>query len=225
MQSRISRRRAAAKADGGQAYAERRREIIAAAAAVFTEKGYRGASLAEVAAAVGTDRASLYYYIRSKEEALHEIVRDAAEANAVAAEAIQGGPGSAPDKIRQLIRSLMISYAEHPYLLVYIQEDLTRVTDTKSAWSREMRRINKRYDEAVVAIIQSGIDDGSIKPVSSARLIANAVIGMVNWSHRWYRPGDRALPSPDEIGTSFADAILGGLHRRTPAITARRPAR
>ena len=49
MQSGISRRRAAALAEGGAAYAERRAEIIATAARIFREKGFRGASLADVA--------------------------------------------------------------------------------------------------------------------------------------------------------------------------------
>ena len=68
MQSGIGRRRAAALAEGSAAYAERRAEIIAAAAKVFREKGYRGTSLADVAESLDTDRASLYYYIGSKEE-------------------------------------------------------------------------------------------------------------------------------------------------------------
>lgn len=217
--SAIGKRRAAARAEGGEAYAERRREIIEAAAAVFSRKGYRGASLAEVAELVGTDRASLYYYIRSKEEAFHEIVRDAAEANACEAEAIASGAVSAPQKIRRLITGLIVSYAEHPYLFVYIQEDLTRVSDAGSEWSREMRKINKRYDDAVVAIMQSGIDDGSLRAVASPRLLANAVIGMVNWSHRWYRRSESTLPPADEIGGAFADAILVGIQaqaRRSP---------
>src|SRR5882724_10063541 len=65
MQSGISRRRAAALAEGGAAYAERRAEISATAARSFREKGVRGASLADVAESLGTDRASLYYYIGS----------------------------------------------------------------------------------------------------------------------------------------------------------------
>ncbi len=93
MQSGISRRRAAALAEGGAAYAERRAEIIATAARIFREKGFRGASLADVAESLGTDRASLYYYIGSKEELFHEIVRGAAEANAQQAEAIRDGEG------------------------------------------------------------------------------------------------------------------------------------
>ena len=212
MQSGISRRRAAALAVGGAAYAERRAEIIATAARIFREKGFRGASLADVAESLGTDRASLYYYIGSKEELFHEIVRDAAEANAQQAEAIRDGPGTAVDKLGQLITSLMASYSTHyPYLFVYIQEDLSKVADRRSAWARQMTVINKRYDDAVIGIVESGFTEGSIRQVGSARVIAYGIIGMVNWTHRWYREGASGMPSAAEIGQSFMEMVLNGL--------------
>ena len=212
MQSGISRRRAAALAEGGAAYAERRAEIIATAARIFREKGFRGASLADVAESLGTDRASLYYYIGSKEELFHEIVRDAAEANAQQAEAIRDGAGTALDKLGILITALMASYSAHyPYLFVYIQEDLSKVADGRSAWARQMTLIKKRYDDAVLGIVESGFVDGSIRPVGPARVIAYGIIGMVNWTHRWYREGVSGMPSAAEIGRTFTEMVLNGL--------------
>jgi TetR/AcrR family transcriptional regulator, cholesterol catabolism regulator len=212
MQSGIGRRRAAALAEGGAAYAERRAEIIATAARVFRERGYRGASLADVAECLGTDRASLYYYIGSKQELFHEIVRDAAEANAAQAEGIRDGAGTAAVKLGRLICALMASYAAHyPYLFVYIQEDLSKVADGTSAWAREMTKINKRYDDAVIGIVESGFADGSIRSVAPARVIAYGIIGMVNWTHRWYREGAGGMPSAAEIGRSFTEMVLDGL--------------
>jgi AcrR family transcriptional regulator len=217
MQSGMGRRRAAALAEGGTAYAERRAEIVATAAKIFREKGFRGTSLADVAEQLGTDRASLYYYIGSKEELFHEIVRDAAEANAQQAEAIRDGAGTAVDKLRRLITSLMASYAEHyPFLFVYIQEDLSKVADGRSAWARQMAKINRRYDEAVIGIVESGFADGSIRPVGPARVIAYGIIGMVNWTHRWYREGASAMPSAAEVGQAFAEMVLGGLSPGPP---------
>jgi AcrR family transcriptional regulator len=219
MQSGISRRRAAARAEGGAAYAERRAEIIATAARIFREKGFRGASLADVAESLGTDRASLYYYIGSKEELFHEIVRDAAEATAQQAEAIRDGVGTALDKVGRLISSLMSAYSAHyPYLFVYIQEDLSKVADGRSAWARQMTLINKRYDEAVIGIVESGFGDGSIRRVGSASVIANGIIGMVNWTHRWYREGASGMPSAAEIAKSFTEMVRSGLAQGAPAV-------
>lgn len=210
MASGIGRRRATALGDGGDAYWERRRELVEAAAKVFKEKGYAGARLGDIAAAMGTDRASLYYYVENKRELFHEVVRDAVDANVIRAEAIRDGAGSGPEKVRALIHSLMASYAEHhPYLFVYIQEDMTRMDQNGSPWAKEMRRLNKRYDNAVLSIVESGLADGSLRSQGSPRIIANGLIGLVNWSHRWYTP--TGGPSPDDIADAYAEMVLQGL--------------
>jgi hypothetical protein len=96
---------------------------------------------------------------------------DAAEANAQQAEAIRDGPGTAVDKLGHLITSLMASYSAHyPDPFVYIQEDLSKVADRRSAWARQMTMINKRYDDAVLGIVESGFQEGSIRQVGSARV-------------------------------------------------------
>lgn len=210
MASGIGRRRAAAMAEGGAAYRDRRAEIIGAAAGIFREKGFRATSLADIADAVGTDRASLYYYVGSKDEMFHEIVREAADANAAQAESIRDEAKPAPAKIAALVSALLKSYASHPYLFVYIQEDLSKVADGKSAWARQMRAINRRYDDAVVAIVRSGIEDGTLRDAGSPRIIANGIIGMLNWTHRWYH-GDVAGQSAEEIADTFTRLLLDGL--------------
>jgi TetR/AcrR family transcriptional regulator, cholesterol catabolism regulator len=63
----------------------------------------------------------------------------------------------------------MASYSAHyPYLFVYIQEDLSKVADHQSAWARQMTVINKRYDDAVIGIVESGFEEGPIRPAGSA---------------------------------------------------------
>jgi hypothetical protein len=94
---------------------------------------------------------------------------------------------------------------------VYIQEDLSKVADGRSPWARQMTVINKRYDDAVIGIVESGFQDGSIRPVGPARVIAYGLIGMVNWTHRWYREGAGGMPSAAEIGRTFTGMVLNGL--------------
>ena len=52
----------------------RLREIYDAAARVFSEKGYDGASIQDVADAVGILKGSLYYYIDTKQDLLFGII-------------------------------------------------------------------------------------------------------------------------------------------------------
>lgn len=203
----MGKRRAAAQAEGGAAYQQRRQEILKAAAQVFKEKGLQGASLGEVADALGTDRASLYYYVGSRQELFADVVREAVEGNVAMAEAIRAKDVPAPVKLRELAVSLMQSYADnYPFLYVYIQEDLSRLGDR----NEEAHALNRKYDAAVIGIIQQGLDEGSLRAEASARTIAFGFIGMLNWTHRWFDPGHRG-PAAQEIGNAFADMVLSGL--------------
>src|SRR3954465_15810020 len=51
----------------------RKEVIVKAAATLFLEKGYKAASMRDLAERVGVEAASLYNHIRSKTELLHDI--------------------------------------------------------------------------------------------------------------------------------------------------------
>ena len=55
----------------------RREEILKVAVRLFSEKGYRGTRLNDVADTLGITRAALYYYFKNKEQLLVEMVREA----------------------------------------------------------------------------------------------------------------------------------------------------
>lgn len=210
-ESQIGRRRSLALNKGSQSYQERRREIARVAAEVFNKRGFRGTSLSAVAEALGTDRASLYYYIANKRELFDEVVRVASETNVTTAEAVFAQDVPSLEKLRTLIIELMRSYAAHyPLLYVYMRENLAHVESGRTEWSQYMRHINRRYEEVFIAIVQDGIDDGTIRPLASARVLAFAIIGMIGWTNRWFVP-DRSPESADVIGNAFAELALGGL--------------
>jgi TetR/AcrR family transcriptional regulator, cholesterol catabolism regulator len=209
--SGIGRRRAAAQGENRTAYRERRQEIITVAADLFKAHGFRGTSIGQIADALDTDRATLYYYIGSKEELFDEVVTDAVRANVAVAESIRDGEGTAPEKLRTLLTSLMQSYAaNYPFLYVYIQENLSHVGGTRAEWSREMRQLNKAYEDVVVTIIQSGIDEGSLRPVADAWVMAYGVIGMFGWTNRWFNPATSPVDAAT-IGAAYADILLQGM--------------
>ena len=214
--SGISRRRQAARDDANPSYLQRRGEILQAAARVFKAKGLQGTNLGDIAVESGADRASLYYYVGSKEELFHEVVRGAVEANLARARAIQQGEGTAPDKLRELLASLMESYAEHyPILYVFIQENLSHVPDKHAAWARDMRRINKGYEQIVIDLVAEGMAAGTIRETGEPWIVAYGLLGMVGWTSRWYNPATSTV-SPEEIASAFADSILLGLERKLP---------
>lgn len=209
--SAIARRRANAKTTSKSNYHERRAEIVSAAAGLFKAKGYRGTTLADIAGAVGADRASLYYYIGGKEELLDEVVTDVVRANLARAEDIRDSDAAAPVKLRRLITELMVSYATHyPFLYVYLQENLAHVAKSREKWSRQMRAVNRKWEAAVEAIVVQGVDEGSLRAVTDARVMAYGVIGMVSWTNRWFNPATSSVDAAT-IGEAYAEMVLGGL--------------
>src|SRR5690349_17319748 len=101
--SAIGKRRSAAKVESTAVYQKRRKEIAEAAVRVFNKRGFTGASISAVAEELDIDRASLYYYISSKEELFDEIIREVVERNAELARAIRDSGMPAPRKLREMI--------------------------------------------------------------------------------------------------------------------------
>lgn len=211
MVSGIGRRRAAAKLDKGPNYEKRRKEISEAAARVFNRRGFRDTTISAVAEELSIDRASLYYYISSKEELFDELVREVSEDNLAVAQRIQASKVSAEEKLRQLITELMESYAKtYPLLYIYIRENLNHVADKRSNWANHMKKINRAYDDAVIAMVEEGFGDGSFKRIGPARIVAYGIIGMIGWTNRWFKP-EKAEVNASEIGRIYADMVISGL--------------
>lgn len=207
----IGRRRQHAQEGGGANYTERRELIIGAAARLFQAKGYNGTSLGDIAGEVGIDRATLYYYVSSKEELFDEVVTDVVVGNLVVAERIRDSDDPVPDKVRKLITDLLQSYVRHyPFLFVYLQENLAHVGEERRAWSRRMRKVNRQYEAAIEAIVAEGIADGSLRPVADPRIITYGLMGMVNWTNRWFGPQTSSVDAAT-IGQAYADILLVGL--------------
>ena len=209
--SAIAQRRMSAKTTTKANYHDRRGEIVSAAATLFKAKGYRGTTLADIAGAIGADRASLYYYISNKEELLDEVVTDVVMANLARAEDIRDSAADAPTKLRQLISELMISYStNYPFLYVYLQENLAHVAKDREEWSKQMRAVNRRWEAAVEAIIVQGIGEGTLRAISEPRIMAYGVIGMVSWTNRWYNPASSTIDAA-AIGAAYAEMARGGM--------------
>ena len=207
--SGIEGRRRAAQLEGAEAYVARRNEIIYAAAAVFKDRGYEAATLNDVAERLNTDRASLYYYVGSKEDLLHEVVRSVLDTNVAMAERIRKRKTAAPEKIQLLLSEMMRSFAQnYPHMYVYT-EDMGRIAKQDSEWSRTVVHATKRFESIVVSILEKGKSEGTIRADLNAELCALALFGMVNWTHQWFRPG--STYSAEIVAGTFATLYLEGI--------------
>lgn len=208
--SRISQRRSVALSEGGAEYASKRAELVRLAADVFREKGYAAASLNDIASRFGTDRASLYYYIGSKEELFRECVADSVRGYTADAEAIAAEPVSPREKLSRLIALVINSQVEHyPYMFVYVQQDMRQLASQDVLWASEMLAQTHRFEKPFLDAIAEGVADGSIRSDLPVTLIANSVFGMMQWTHRWWIPGQKY--GADELIRAFSAVFFDGV--------------
>jgi AcrR family transcriptional regulator len=213
--SELGRRRKTLQKKDSAAYAARREEIIAAAGETFSKEGYDGTSLSEIARRSGTDRASMYYYISSKEELFQEVCSGALEANLIAADEIAGRDISAQEKLELIIEHHMVSHERFPQWTVVIQE-MRRITDADTTWSRNEVAKMRRYESIVLTVLEEGVADGTIRADVPPRLAMNAIFGMLNWTHRWFRPNRKY--SAKDVATAFAAISIDGLAARSQSV-------
>lgn len=211
MGSNIARRRRSALSDGGAEYTAKREELVQIAAQLFRDKGYTSTRLADIAAAAGMDRASIYYYVGSKEELFRESVEGILDANlGAAAQVVARSDESVRIRLEAVVRLLMESYeANYPHMYVYIQEQMHQVAHEESAWAQEVVTKTKRFEQLVRSLIEEGIEAGELRNDIATRLAANALFGMFNWTHRWFTPGG-PLKS-DDIAEGFCRIFFEGM--------------
>jgi AcrR family transcriptional regulator len=163
----------------------RREELTRAAARLFADRGYHGTSLADLAEALGIQKASLYHHIEAKEELLWEIARTGAEAFHAA---LDGVPESRPatERIRLALRAHLRVVAEQ--------------LDTATVFTREWRALGdehrerfaaerRRYEERIRGLFREGVERGELRPDVDAATAALVFLSTANWAYTWLRPG------------------------------------
>ena len=217
--SNISRRRRSALADGGPEYAAKREELVRIAALLFKDRGYSKTRLIDIANEAGMDRASVYYYVGSKEELFRESIEGMLSSNLTNAQAIADlvGP-SLKEKLTRIVELLMVSYeTNYPQMYVYIQEQMHQVAHEEGPWAKGIMQMTRDFEKLVRRLLQDGITAGELRGDISARLASNALFGMFNWTHRWFTPDGPT--SAREIAEIFSSIFFDGFcaKQRLPA--------
>jgi AcrR family transcriptional regulator len=212
--SNISRRRSSAKLDGSADYTAKREELVRIAARLFKEMGFQSTTLADIAREAGLDRATVYYYVGSKEELFRETVDGVLETNMREAERLIADPSLTwLTRLHAIFVKLMISYEEnYPATFVYIQEQMHQIANEETAWAQETLKKTRRYDEMLMMCIREAIADGELRPDIPPRLVENALFGMLNWTHRWFTPGGSM--SGQAVAEAFWSIFIGGMQRQ-----------
>lgn len=193
---------------------ERRLAILRAAAGVFRDRGYGSASMDEIAERLDMAKGNLYYYFSNKHELLFFCQDASLDALVAGVDAIAAADAQPDEKLRRAI-------VAHVVCVLDELEGASAHTEVHSLpEDLRARIIAKRdvYEARVRGLVESGIAAGALAPVD-AKLATLALLGALNASTRWYRPGGQL--SPEAIGEQFAALFLDGLRHARPSNTSR----
>ncbi len=183
----------------------RKEVIIAKAASLFREKGYKAASMRDLAESVGVEAASLYNHIKSKTELLHEICFGVANRFMHKIEEIEGEKILAIEKVEALIR-FHIDEMIHHYEEVYVSDrEWKHLSDPYLLNFQNQRRM---YRKRFAAIIENGILQKNIKPIDATTavlIILHAIGGIESW-HR-----SRQKISAEALTANMITILVGGI--------------
>ena len=195
---------------------ERRRQIVAAAADIFHTKGYRAATLDDVAEAVGVTKAALYYYVSGKRDLLWNVYVDAGQTLLRAVEPVLLDSGADPvEKLRRVVHAHVdLVTRERELMDVFFREWRELPAEKQAA----VREYEKRYVDLLERTVAAGIAMGLLQPLPP-RMVVFGLLGMLNWLVRWYRPGGPMRP--EEIADVFLAMVCRGLVIQEPAEQAR----
>ncbi len=183
--------------------------IVQDAAKVFREKGYHGTSIQDIVDATGLQRGGIYYYIKSKDNLLIDIMDQALAAFIEAQETIFNSDLEPGEKLRQLLEQHILMEIENLDGFSCCQTELRCLSPEERQRQAQQRGI---YEGMLKQVIQDGIERGAFKHVNVKAAVL-AIMGMFNWLVNWYS-ADGPLGA-DELSKIFATFALDMLATTT----------
>jgi AcrR family transcriptional regulator len=183
------------------------REICRIAARVFYAKSYDGASMQDIAQAVGLTKAGLYHHVGSKDRLLYEIQNYGMD---ILDEDVLAPLKDITDPSKKLRRTI----AGHIDLIVRARDqEITVILHENRSLSGPLRKkLNARkrsYIEYLVDLIQRVQDQSGRPPQIAPRLAAFALLGMINWLYQWYSTA--GYVKQDELAQVYTDFFFRGI--------------
>ena len=165
-------------------YEQRREAIVERAAQLFAGLGFRGASVADLAAACETSKSLIYHYYPSKEDILYAVM------------------ASHIDQLVEDVREVMARHAKPPVMLGNLLHAFMRhyvgAADRQNVLLNELNNLPEPNRRVIIEKQRIVVDavQGLLKQIHPAlandepraRAHTMLLFGMINWTKTWFDP-------------------------------------
>ena len=182
-----------------------RDKLIETAIDLFSTKGFRGASIRNIADAMGMSISNIYHYFGNKEGLLLAILDSSTTTLLVALEASTKTGDDPLERLKSLIKThirLSRNYRKEMKIFFLDEEHL----------SPAGHRINVDFQEKIMALYRKELallaEQGRLRGERLAITTFN-ILAIINWQLRWFRlDGPMTL---DEVSAEIIDFIMQGM--------------
>ncbi|SAI22026.1 TetR family transcriptional regulator [Bordetella ansorpii] len=182
-----------------------RERILAAAASLFAQSGYENSSIADLAGQLGVSKAAIYHYYPTKQDIYDAIILATIEglSQAVRSAVAQAEPGL--PKLRAFMQAHAGFFERHHAQFVTMLIGYSGMALPERA---DAARLRDGYEALLREVLAEGVAQGHLRAVDVAAT-GRAVLSMLNWMVRWYKPGQG--DSAQRIAEGYFDLITNGL--------------
>jgi TetR/AcrR family transcriptional regulator, cholesterol catabolism regulator len=176
----------------------RRVQLLDAAARLFCQRGFHATSMRDIAKAVDMLSGSIYYHFNSKQEMLLAVYAEGARR---IGELVDAAVERETDPWKRLeaasaahLNALSVTHRDYAQVMI---RTLPQEADGIGAQLREIRR---DYEGRFRRLV----DGLPLPPDVDRHYLRLMLIGALNWSHVWYKPGgDR----PEVVARGFIQTL------------------
>ncbi len=180
--------------------------VLDAALTLFSERGYHGTAVSQIAASLGIRTPSLYNHMRSKQDLLEAIIGRTVDGVLDDFRAAVDGLSDPVERLRRAIRVYALRHATDRREALVANRDTTSLPEPARTRVRQQER---DHEQAVRAIISDGVGTGDFH-VDTPALASFAILEMCLSIARWFRDdGARTAEQVADEYTDFALRIAG----------------
>lgn len=179
-------------------------DILNIAGDLFSQRGYHGTTMRELARSLDLRGASLYSHITSKEEVLWEIVHQAAGEFLAQAEAVPQDIAPEEQLVCLIRGHLAVIANELPNATVFFQEWKFLEQPLRD----KITVLRDAYEEHFRSVIEKGTQQG-IFHVDDTHVATLFVLSALNWTYQWFHMGGEL--TMERLADHYSTFILRAL--------------
>lgn len=180
--------------------------ILHVATEMFNKRGFFATSMQDISEEVGIKKASLYYYVDSKEQLLFEILKDLHHGGIALAEGVNFNTVDPLGELRSFLVQICIYTGKHADRLAIYARDFDYLDKEQQKAILSERRI---YYDTVVRLISLAMQLGQMSKSLDVLTITQVVMRGVVSISQWYKD-DGSLPI-EQIAVQSAGVMVQGL--------------